>query len=416
MQSYISKGRVLGGGAVSRHNDLQAAAVETLSGIHVVKSFLLERLRWADFVTKAGDVGHVLYRRERNLGQMMVLQEVALFGLIGGIVYVGVSALSLDIAVILALLFLLYRLAPRVLELNRIRHNLAAQLSALHFVQLIMKETATPKIISGDKPFIKLDRGIELRNASFSYNSSAQVLQNTSFTIEKGKTTAIVGASGAGKTTLIDLILRYYDLDQGSVLVDGVDLRQLSLDDWRRSIGLVSQDVFLFNDTVANNIALGRAGVSRERITDAARQAYAHDFIQQLPQGYQTMIGDRGWNLSGGQRQRIALARAILTEPQILILDEATSALDSESEQLIQQYMSRIRNSCTIVVVAHRTSTIQHADKIVVLQDGRIIEEGNWDSLLAGAGALANYHRLQSGNWQCAHGKLLRPLCLLQFL
>ena len=153
----------------------------------------------------------------------------------------------------------------------------------------------------------------------------------------------------------------------------------------------------MFNDTIANNIALGRPEVTRESIMEAARQAYADDFIQQLPQGYETQVGDRGWNLSGGQRQRIALARAILKMPEILILDEATSSLDSESEQLIQEYMRKIRGTCTMVVVAHRMSTIQDADKIAVLQDGKIAEEGDWDSLLAGAGVFASYHRIQSG-------------------
>jgi ABC-type multidrug transport system fused ATPase/permease subunit len=195
----------------------------------------------------------------------------------------------------------------------------------------------------------------------------------------------------------VDLILRFYDPVQGSIEVDGVDLKDLDLTSWRRSIGVVSQDIYLFNETIAYNIGVGRTDANIEQIVEAAKQAYAHDFIQQLADGYETKIGDRGWNLSGGQRQRIALARAILKRPEILILDEATSSLDSESEQLIQDYMKEIRNSCTMIVVAHRTSTIQDADKIVVLLDGVIAEEGDWDTLSAGSGLLANYHRLQIG-------------------
>ena len=195
---------------------------------------------------------------------------------------------------------------------------------------------------------------------------------------------------------MIDLILRYYDPSEGSVLVDSEDLRQLDLASWRRSIGLVSQDVFLFNDTVLNNIAVGNQDSTMQEVVEAAVGAYAHEFIEQLPMGYDTLIGDQGWNLSGGQRQRIALARAILRKPSILILDEATSALDSESEQAVQNHIRRMHGKCTILAVAHRTSTIQDADKIVVLQDGQIVEEGNWDTLLAEAGIFATYHKLQS--------------------
>ena len=398
VQVYIRRIGIIYAESVVLANDLQANAVETLSGIHVIKSFVMETIRWNDFKAKAVDMGNIVYRRERNRSQLLVSQEVARIVLIGIIVYLAAAVLSMDIAVIVALLFLLFRMAPRISGLNTARHNLTGRLSALHATQEIMAETTAPKIVSGDQPFTKLKTGIEMNIDSFSYNGSGEVLQNTRFTIDSGKTTAIVGASGAGKTTLVDLILRLYDPDQGSILVDGVDLRDLKLDDWRGSIGVVSQDVFLFNDTVANNIGLGRAQGTMDRIVDVAKQASAHEFIKQLPDGYETQIGDRGWNLSGGQRQRVAMARAILANPEILVLDEATSALDSESEQLIQQSMEQLRGACTVVVVAHRTSTIQNADKIVVLRDGKIVEEGDWNSLLAGAGPLANYHRLQSGN------------------
>ena len=397
MQYYISRAKTMGARLVQRENELQAAAVESLSGIRVVKSFLLERLRWMDFSSKTEEVGETSYHLTKNQSQMLILQEAVLFALIGGIVFVGISVLDLGIAVVVALLFILYRLTPRITSLNARRQALAATLPALRSVKMVMDEAAAPKVISGGKPFVKLHTGIELKEVSFSYDGDTKVLQDTDFTIEKGRMTAIVGTSGAGKSTIMDLILRYYDPEQGSVLVDGVDLRELDLTSWRNSIGVVSQDVFLFNDTIANNIALGRPEVTRESIMEAARQAYADDFIQQLPQGYETQVGDRGWNLSGGQRQRIALARAILKMPEILILDEATSSLDSESEQLIQEYMRKIRGTCTMVVVAHRMSTIQDADKIAVLQDGKIAEEGDWDSLLAGAGVFASYHRIQSG-------------------
>ena len=221
------------------------------------------------------------------------------------------------------------------------------------------------------------------------------VLEDASFAVEKGNITALIGVSGAGKSTLVDLVLRFHDPSSGSILVDGVDLRNLTLKSWRSAIGVVNQDIFLFNDTVFNNIAMGFPEATKEQIIEAATDAFADQFIRQLPQGYDTLVGERGWNLSGGQRQRIALARAILRKPQILILDEATSSLDSESEQYIQKYINNIKGISTVLIVAHRMSTIQSADKIVVLENGRITEEGNWDSLLAKDAGLANYLQLQ---------------------
>lgn len=398
MQFHIRRAKMFGGLLVERNNDLHTSAVESLSGIRVIKSFVLERLRGEDFRRKAQGVGDTTFRLERNRSQIIVLQETALFGLVGAIVYVGVSVLNLDLAVTVALLFILYRLAPRISNMNNLRQTLASAMASLRNVEATISQSSVTAIPNGTKPFVKLHGAIELENVSFSYNDGMQVLQDANFAIENHKITALVGTSGAGKSTLIDLILRYYDPLQGRMLVDGVDLRELDLVSWRKSIGIVSQDIFLFNDTVANNILLGQTGATMEQVVDAAKRAYAHDFILQMPQGYDTPIGDRGWNLSGGQRQRLALARAILKEPQILILDEATSSLDSESEQLIQNHIRAIRGTCTILVVAHRVSTIQDADRIAVLQDGRIVEEGDWDSLLARTGVFANYHRLQLGN------------------
>lgn len=395
MQYYIAKARAQGRERADRQNELQAATVEELSGIHVIKSFLLENLKWKDFWKKAEEVGEINYSLSRNQTRMLTVQEVVGFTLLCGIVLLGISVLDLGIATVIALVFVLYRVTPRLAALNGHRYGLAASLASLHKVKEAIDATGSPTIIAGQKPFVSLRQGIKLDQVSFSYDNGTQALQDASFIIEPGKLTAIVGASGAGKTTLIDLILRHYDPVEGSILVDGVDLRQLDLFSWRSSIGLVSQDVFLFNDTVARNIDIGRPDVTQESVVAAATQAYAHGFIQELPHGYETLIGDRGWNLSGGQRQRLALARAIVKSPDILILDEATSSLDSESERLIQDYMNRVRGNCTIIVVAHRLSTIRNADKIVVLEDGRVVEEGDWEDLIASAGVFAHYHELQ---------------------
>ena len=397
MQRFISKASSIGASLVLRHNEFQVASLENLNGVQVIKSFLLERLRLSAFNKKTTEVGETLYALMRNQARMSVLQEISMFGLIGVIVYVGVTAFGLGIAIVVALLFILYRLAPRISSVNMQRQGLAVSLAALHNVKNAMDLASEREITSGSTPFTGLKAGLELRNVSFSFNDSSQVLHDTAFVAETGKMTAIVGPSGAGKTTIMDLIMRFYDPSLGGVYADGVDLRELDLASWRKAIGVVSQDIFLFNDTVANNIGLWQPEITQQRIVDAAREAYADEFIQQLPDGYDTNIGDRGWNLSGGQRQRIALARAILRKPQILILDEATSSLDSESEELIQDYIRRIRGTCTMIVVAHRLSTIQDADKIVVLQDGRIADQGDWDSLLQGSEVFANYHRLQSG-------------------
>lgn len=396
VQHIVRRSKALGQAAVSRQYDLESSALESLSGIHMVKSFLLEGVRLLDFYGKAREVGEVEFHMYRNRALMVAYQEMILFVLIGAIVYVGFSILSLDVAVVVALLFILYRAAPRLASMNNLRQVLVASLSALSRVEKTVEETFTPKVVSGPRPFSGLHRSIELKNVRFSYDGVTEVFRDASFQIGRGEMTAIVGASGVGKTTLVDLILRYYDPVGGEILVDGVDLKELDLTSWRRSIGVVSQDTFLFNDTVANNITLGRPEVSEANLVEAATQAYAHDFIQQLPKGYQTEIGDRGWNLSGGQRQRLALARAILTKPDILILDEPTSSLDSESEQLIQTYIREIRGSCTLVVVAHRMSTIQDADKIVVLEDGKVAEEGDLATLMAAKGAFANNYLLQT--------------------
>ena len=397
VQHFITAAKKGAETRVARDYTLQVAGVENLSGIQVIKSFLLERVRWSDYSRKCRELFEANYFLGANHTRLAVFQEVFLFAIIGAIVFVGVSEFGLGIAVIIALLFVLYRMMPKVTGLNGQRQVFAESLAGLHAVYVAMEKPSSPTIISGNRPFVSLTTGIELNDVGFSYNGGADVLAGTSFTIPAGEMTAIVGASGAGKTTLVDLLLRFYDPDRGSVLVDGVDLRELELASWRRSIGVVGQDVFLFNDTVANNIALGRQGVTEVGITDAAKRAYAHDFIENLPQGYETHIGDRGWNLSGGQRQRVALARAIVESPEMLILDEATSSLDSESEKLIQDYMRKIRGTCTLIVVAHRTATIRDADNIVVLENGKIAEQGDWDALIEEAGIFANYHHLQRG-------------------
>ena len=357
----------------------------------------MEKMRLRDFYEGADAVRLTTYRIERNRSQLVVFQEAALFGLVGAIVYIGVAIFKVDLAVTVALLFLLYRLAPRVSSLNNLRQTLGVAMASLRNVDATVLESQATRITSGPRTFVRLTDSINVKNVSFSHAGGPQVLKDVDLVIAGNKLTALVGASGAGKSTLIDLILRFYDPNDGTIQSDGVDLGQLDLESWRSSIGLVSQDLFLFNDTIANNILAGFPSASEERVIEAAKQAHAHDFIVSLQYGYDTKIGDRGWNLSGGQRQRIALARAILKNPTVLSLDEATSALDSESERFIQQYIDSIRGDCTILVVAHRLSTIKYADHILVLQDGQIVEEGDWDTLLSKTGVFAGLYAIQVG-------------------
>jgi len=250
-------------------------------------------------------------------------------------------------------------------------------------------------IEDGPRPVEEFRQEIRFDHVSFAYGEEA-VLRDVNLTIPKGKVVAIVGPSGAGKSTLADLLPRFYDVREGAVRIDGTDIRQLRLGDLVSLMGIVPQDTILFNDTVSNNIAFGREDVGPEAIRDAARIAGADAFIEQLPLGYDTPVGDRGALLSGGQRQRIAIARAVLKNPPILILDEATSALDAESERLVQSALDRLMAGRTVLVIAHRLSTVRHADRIYVVQDGRIVEEGNHEELVANAGLYSHLCSLQA--------------------
>jgi ATP-binding cassette subfamily B protein len=251
----------------------------------------------------------------------------------------------------------------------------------------------------GDRPLpVESVKGeIEFKEVTFAYRDRAPVVENLSFQVRAGQTIAIVGATGSGKSTLDKLLLRLYEVRSGRITLDGIDIQDLQLQDLRRAIALVSQDVFLFHGTVAENIAYGNFDANREQIVAAATIAEAHEFVSQLPQGYDTIVGERGQKLSGGQRQRIAIARAILKDPPILILDEATSAVDNETEAAIARSLDRIIQNRTTIAIAHRLSTIRHADRIYVMERGRLVEWGTHDELLDRPGIYANLWRVQTG-------------------
>ena len=301
----------------------------------------------------------------------------------------------LDVALLLAFVFALLRLIPTVNMLNQQRGQWASLHAALENVENMLRREDKPYLKDGSRVARSLRDAIVFEGVSFCYEPGEFVLKNINLRIERGKTTALVGASGAGKTTLVDLIPRFYDPTEGRILMDGVDLSTLRISSLRQMIGIVSQDAYIFNDTVRANIAYGAPDAKENDIVQAAEQANALEFISELPQGFETVMGDRGVRLSGGQRQRLAIARALLSDPEILILDEATSALDSLSEKLVQRSLERLMQGRTVVAIAHRLSTVENADHVVVLEEGEIVEQGIYSELLLRRGQLWKYHSIQ---------------------
>ena len=253
-----------------------------------------------------------------------------------------------------------------------------------------IQESATPVAVNEFKG------AIEYKNVGFSYNENKQVLKNINVTIPKGKMVALVGQSGSGKSTFVDLLPRFYDVQQGNITIDGTDIRKIGFFDLRELMGNVNQDPILFNDTIYNNIAFGVENATQEQVEAAAKIANAHEFIIHSEHGYQTLIGDRGGKLSGGQRQRLSIARAVLKNPPIMILDEATSALDTESEKLVQDALDNLMRNRTSIVVAHRLSTIKNADIICVFHEGEIVEQGNHEELLKQNGIYTKLYNMQN--------------------
>jgi subfamily B ATP-binding cassette protein MsbA len=367
---------------------------EMISGIKLVKSFLMERHELDRLAAQLARTDAVALRRARLLGVFVpVITMLTLVGALGILWYGGVQVMDGAMTPGDLVAFLLYGgiLMGPFSSAARLFTQLKEAQGALQRVTEILNERPTVQDPSHAAPLGLVVGRVEVRNVSFSYEPGRPVLQGVTLTAEPGQIVALVGPSGGGKTTLVHLIHRFYDPEAGAILLDGRDVRTIRLADLYSQMAFVPQETMLFGGTVEENIRFGRPTATRGEIAAAAAAAHAHGFIQALRNGYDTVVGEKGVRLSGGQRQRIAIARAILKDPRILLLDEATSALDNESELLVQDALDRLMKGRTTIVVAHRLSTIQRADQIVVLDHGRVVERGTHVELLASRGL---YHRL----------------------
>ena len=375
--------------AVARVNQ---AAVETIAGMKAIRLSAAEpqmRRTFQDAIgEKTGQARRIALVQALSAPLMSTCAGLFICALLFASSLIHRGEPLTWIAPILLFLFLLFRLMGPISTINVARARVVTYMFAFEQLQKFYEETTRHTQPNGALPAPPIDRAITFDRVEFAYASGGRAaLSNLSMTIDRGKMVAIVGPSGAGKTTLVGLITRLYEPQRGRILIDGEDLRDLEVRSWRRRLAVVAQDTFIFNTTVRANIAFGRGDVSIEHIREAARLAAAHDFIEALPQGYDTVLGDRGVRLSGGQQQRIAIARAILADPDLLILDEATSNLDTINERAIQNAISALSGNRTLLVIAHRLSTIRRADKVVVMDAGRIVEQGRHQELLARRGA-----------------------------
>lgn len=378
---------------------------ESLAGVRVIKSFGKEARSAQKFEEVNADYSRTMVKVARRKELSSPLSEIlGTLGLVVILIIGGSLVMNGEMASSVFIFFVIIfaRLIPPVQQVVKGYNNLQkGSASATRIFEVI---DADEQIVEKENPTIieQFEQEVEYRDVSFSYQNdegqAVPVLQHINLTIPKGKSVALVGPSGAGKTTMADLLPRFYDCSEGEIMIDGTPIKDLQINTLRALTGIVSQNCILFNDSVANNIAFGLPDITLDAIVAAAKVANAHEFIENLPQGYNTPIGDRGITLSGGQRQRLSIARAVLKNPEILILDEATSALDTESEHAVQLALEQLLKGRTSIVIAHRLSTIQHADEIVVLEKGKIVECGNHQQLMELGGLYKKLVDMQSFN------------------
>lgn len=371
----------LGEKVTRRNTELTNRMVEGIDGMKVIRAFVRESYEQKRFAHTSHGLTNLIVRLTMMHGTISPVYQVLTGTLLLAVLLTNIHSPE-KINSILVFIFILYHLQPMIIDLDGARNRIVSLTPAVEEINSLLAETEK-SLPNGTIPFKELNNRIFFHKLTFKYNSEEKPsLQNISVSIPFGKTTALVGHSGAGKSTLIKLLLRFYDASEGNIYVDDCPLKSLEIESWRKNIGLVSQDVYVFNASIRENIAYGKPDADDEEIIAAARSADAHEFICQLPHGYDTKVGDRGIRLSGGQLQRITLARAIVRKPGIIILDEATSSLDSISEQLIKDALEKLSLNCTVIVIAHRLSTIENADQIIVLKKGRVCEQGTFQDLL----------------------------------
>ncbi|NER81402.1 MAG: ABC transporter ATP-binding protein [Leptolyngbya sp. SIO1D8] len=389
---------------------LSSRAIEVLSGIRLVKSVANEDIEYSTIDKLIARRENAEYRSQLLNASVGPINEVSsIFALILLIIigrtFFG-NQMQAIAPIMLAYLAILFRMFPFIGQLNTARNKLANSSASVEIIDNFLKRSNKPFMPSNKGVFNGLERGIRFKELWFKYpTGDGWSLQNIDLVLPKGQTLALVGSSGAGKSTMADLLARFYDPTKGQIEIDGIDLKEFGIHSYRKNIGIVSQDTFLFNASVKDNIRYGRASATDEEVFQAAKRANAAEFIQKLPEGFDTMIGDRGILLSGGQRQRLAIARALLQDPEILILDEATSALDTVSERLVQQALEDLSQERTTLVIAHRLSTVQKADKIAVLEKGKVVEVGTHQELLNKGDYYANLYSIQFSGHEHGNGK-----------
>lgn len=386
--------------AQSQSGQLLSQIEETLGGLRIIKAFNAEKAVTRNFRHLNDTLRRTVMKVNRRytlahpMSEFLGTATIAIVLIFGGMLILN-DAGSLSAAEFIYYLVIFYSIINPFKELSKASYSIQKGMASLERIDMILdavnplKEVANPVEI---KPF---SSKIEYKNVWFKYGED-WVLKDVSLTIKKGQVVALVGQSGSGKSTMVDLLPRFYDVQKGEIVIDGVNVKDMALYDLRSYMGNVNQEAILFNDTVFNNITFGVENATLEQVIEAAKVANAHEFIMAMEDGYQTNIGDRGSRLSGGQRQRISIARAILKNPSILILDEATSALDTESEKLVQEALERLMKTRTSIVIAHRLSTIKNADVICVMKDGEIVERGGHEELLAKNGAYSKLYTMQS--------------------
>lgn len=382
----------------NRISDLSALLTEVFSGIRLIKAFVAEDYEIARFAEEAEQNRRAKYLSERIkalqfvvVGFLEAMSVILLFFLGGWQISQGNLTGTQFISYIAGVALLIDPIAITTANYGDFKQGEAS--SDRIFELLAIQPTVVEKPGATELPHVT--GKVEYRNINFAYNSETPILQNMSLLVLPGEMIALVGASGAGKTTLVNLLPRFYDPQAGQILIDGIDIQDVTLNTLRRQIGIVPQETILFSGTIAQNIAFGQSYYELKDVQKAAEIANAHQFISEFPDGYQTWVGERGVNLSGGQKQRIAIARAVLLDPRILILDEATSALDSESEGLVQEALERLMRDRTVFIIAHRLATVRRADRILVLEKGRIVESGTHEELLEKGDRYAGYYAQQ---------------------